>query len=386
MAYRDYSFYRKLFRRWKRKHGGAIRSRAFETTRGYLETGADTQSTTGAKKNSGIWHLEEVYNSIYTASLSLYPFTSFTFTHGLWAIYSHGGGQNRRQNTQSTASLEDSLSDFLGQYDTATHSWLNDTSYYNVVTAGIQEWKAPSTGTYRITVAGAAGGVSTSYHNGGAGAVITYDIDLTEGQVYKMLVGKKGEYTKASKNAGAGGGGGTFFFSNVTDTYPIIAAGGGGGACKQQAGVNASTSTSGNNGNGGSITGSALGGVNGYAPSPFNSSDGNYDAGGGAGWLNGNGEVNSSANDASFGYAPRFGGRGGKRSADAADDWGGHGGFGGGGGGCTENGNGYSGGGKGSNNSTYGGGGGGGSYYSGGTLVSATANNTGHGYITIQKI
>jgi hypothetical protein len=61
MAYRDFSFYRKLFRRWKRKHGGAIRSRAFESTRGYLKTDADPQSSTGAKKNSGVWHLEEIH-------------------------------------------------------------------------------------------------------------------------------------------------------------------------------------------------------------------------------------------------------------------------------------------------------------------------------------
>lgn len=390
MAYRDYSFYAKLLRRWRRKYGGAIRSRDYEGTRGYLEASADSTSTTGAKKNSGIWHIEEIHSSLYEASLSLYPFTSFTFTHGNWAIYPHGGGASPRKYNQSTASLGDTRSTFLSLYDTTTHSWLNDTSYYNVTTAGIQEWTVPATATYRIIVAGAAGGTATSYYSGGNGAVIVYDIDLTKGDVYKLLVGKQGEYTYSSKNAGAGGGGGSFFFSNATDTYPIIATGGGGGACKRMAGVNASTTITGTNGNGGSVSGSALGATNGYAPTPVNSGDGNYDAGPGAGWLSGNGEVNSNSNDATYGYAPRNGGRGGFRSADGSDDWGGHGGFGGGGGGTTENGNGgggggYSGGGKGSSNSTYGGGGGGGSYYSGGTLVSAGATNTSHGYITITK-
>ena len=61
MAYRDYSFYQKLFRRWRRKYGGAIRSRAYEGTRGYLKSSTDDTSNTGAKNNSGIWHLEAIH-------------------------------------------------------------------------------------------------------------------------------------------------------------------------------------------------------------------------------------------------------------------------------------------------------------------------------------
>lgn len=390
MAYRDYSFYEKLFRRWRRKNGGAIRSRDYDDSRGYTNTAVNASSNTNAKNNSGVWHLEEIHRSLYIKSLALYPFTSFTFTHGSWAIYPHGGGASPRQNNYGAASVGDSKATFLSLYDTTANPWLTDTAYYNVVTSGIQEWTVPSDGLYRITVAGAAGGTATSYYSGGKGAVIVYEMNLKQGDKYKLLVGKQGEYTNTSKNAGAGGGGGSFFFVNATDTYPIIAAGGGGGACKVQPGVNANTTTNGANGNGGSVTQSAVGGTNGNAPQPFNAGDGNYDAGGGAGWLTGNGEVNSNSNDATFGYAPRNGGNGGKRSADAGDDWGGHGGFGGGGGGTTENGNaggggGYSGGGKGSDNPTYGGGGGGGSYYAGGTLVSATVTNTSNGYITIEK-
>ena len=318
---------------------------------------------------------------------TLYSFTSFTFTHGTWSRQASVSGAPR-QTVQSTASTGDSLATFKSVYNTATYPWINNTLYYNVVTPGFQQWTCPKTGTYRIIVAGAAGGIHPS-RTAGSGAVITADVSLTVGQIYTILVGKRGENTENSNNAGAGGGGGSFFFINAIDTTPIIAAGGGGGSCLQQPGVNASLITSGANGNGGSIAGGAIGGVNGGIPT-VNSGDGNYDAGGGGGWLSGNGEINPNADDASFGYAPRNSGRGGFRSADGQDDYGGHGGFGGGGGGTTENGSaggggGYSGGGKGSNNVTYGGGGGGGSFSSG-TFVSSSATNTGQGYVNIQFI
>ena len=321
----------------------------------------------------------------------LYSFTSFTFTHGTWSRQASSSA-SPRQNVQSTASTGDSLATFKSVYNTTTYPWINNTLYYDVVTAGFQKWTCPSTGTYRITVAGAAGG-SNSANTVGSGAVITADVSLTIGQIYTILVGKIGENTENNgTNSGAGGGGGSFFFINATDTTPIIAAGGGGGSCKQRPGVMASLTTSGANGNGGVISGGVFGGINGGIPT-VNSGDGNYDAGGGAGWLAGNGEININANDASFGFAPRNGGRGGFRSADGSDDWGGHGGFGGGGGGTTENGSaggggGYSGGGKGTDDygsGIYGGGGGGGSFSSG-TLVSSSASNTGQGYVTITKL
>ena len=64
MSYRDYNFYVSLFRQWRRKHGGTIRSSSYETSRGYMKSSADPTSSTGAKKNSGIWHLEEVHSAI----------------------------------------------------------------------------------------------------------------------------------------------------------------------------------------------------------------------------------------------------------------------------------------------------------------------------------
>lgn len=318
-----------------------------------------------------------------------YQFSSFTFGHGAWEKYP-ASTTSPRQTNQSSASQGDSLATILSTYNTAANPWLLQTSNFDVQTPGFQKWLCPQSGYYSVTVAGAAGGYHPNRGTSsmGLGAVITQNIYLTGGTTYTMLVGKKGEEATQG-NSGSGGGGGTFFFLNVNDTYPILAAGGGGGASNAANGVGANLGTSGNNGQGGSTSGGAIGGVNGGI-STVNSGDGNYDAGGGAGWLAGNGEVNSNANDASFGYAPRNGGRGGFRSADGSDDWGGHGGFGGGGGGATENGNaagggGYSGGGKGSDSPSYGGGGGGGSYYSG-TLVSSSVSNSGQGYITIIKL
>jgi hypothetical protein len=318
-------------------------------------------------------------------SSALYQFSTFTFTHGTFSRSPTVNTSNPRNTNRGNSAAGDSRTTFLGLYDTVSNPWLNNTSFYNVITLGIQEWTCPVSGTYRIVCAGAAGGANVTRGNGGNGAVITADVLLTQGTKYFILAGKKGEDIDTgapSRNAGAGGGGGSFFYLNATDANPIVAAGGGGGTCLQALGTNASLTTSGASGTGGSPqAGGTSGGI-----ATVNSPDGNYDAGGGAGWLAGNGEINTNANDASFGYAPRNGGFGGFRSADGSDDWGGHGGFGGGGGGTTVNGNagaggGYSGGGR-NTNTTYGGGGGGGSFNTG-SLVSATATNTGHGFVTI---
>lgn len=320
----------------------------------------------------------------------LYSFSAFTFTHGTYArsATTSGPAASPRNTNRGNSAAGDSLSTFLSLYNTASNPWLNNTSYYNVVSAGFQEWVCPETATYRIVCAGAAGGANSALGNGGKGAIISTDVQLTKSTKYIILVGKKGEDVDNSgglKNAGAGGGGGSFFCLNLSDSTPIVAAGGGGGTCRQALGTDANSGTSGATGTGSSPQ---AGGTNGGIAT-VNTVDGNYDAGGGAGWLAGNGEINSNSNDASFGYAPRNGGFGGYRSADGSDDWGGHGGFGGGGGGTTENGNaggggGYSGGGR-NNSTTYGGGGGGGSFYTG-SLVTTAITNTGHGYVTVTKL
>jgi hypothetical protein len=321
----------------------------------------------------------------------LYPFTSFTFSHGTAsARVPSGVGMAPRNTTRGDYVYGNTKSQFLAVYDTTNNPWLNNGSFYEVEGAGngVQKWTVPSSGDYKFTLKGAAGGNQIgSGAAAGKGVEVIATLSLTEGDIIKMLVGKRGENTESGdKTAGAGGGGGTFVFNLLSDSEPLLVAGGGGGSCKGSAGANGSTSTSGVVG----VSSGEAGGTSGYKGG--NSLDANYDSGSGAGWKDGNGEV-TIGQDATLGYAPKYGGWGGYRSADNSDDWGGHGGFGGGGGGTTENGagaggGGYSGGGGGGGPSVYGGGGGGGSF------ITSSATNTSsgvlstvdHGSILVQKL
>ncbi len=92
------------------------------------------------------------------------------------------------------------------------------------VTAGIQSWTVPSTGTYRIEAWGAEGGTQTPYGPGGKGAHVRGDIALTQGDVLKVLVGQMG---KTGTNYDVGGGGGTFVVKTMGN-LPLMVAGGGG--------------------------------------------------------------------------------------------------------------------------------------------------------------
>lgn len=90
-------------------------------------------------------------------------------------------------------------------------------------TQGIQEWTVPFTGTFTFEVAGAQGG---PYVNSpGHGAIMKADIDLTAGQVLKILVGQRGAGSATYPHGFAGGGGS---FVALSDNTPLIVAGGGG--------------------------------------------------------------------------------------------------------------------------------------------------------------
>jgi hypothetical protein len=94
------------------------------------------------------------------------------------------------------------------------------------VTGGIQSWTVPSTGSYRISAYGAQGGGA----NGGLGALIEGDFNLTAGQVIQVLVGQQGE-TQAGEPESVGGGGGSFVVLSpgvATGDILVIAGGGGG--------------------------------------------------------------------------------------------------------------------------------------------------------------
>lgn len=307
----------------------------------------------------------------------LYPFTTHTFT-----------------NAGHTGKTGPTLIECQTAY--ASEAWSSDPSFFNMSTQGIQEWTVPATGNYTIECYGAQGGddIYFSGNDGGLGAKMQGDFDLTEGQVLYILVGQKGGNTTASvDNAAGGGGGGSFVWDPTDISNPLIAAGGGGGASSNSfiySGIDGSTSIDGNDAetiaNGGTAGNGALGNTGGCS----------YWAGGGCGWLtNGTGGNNGStysyfggSSGAEGGRRPLEGGLGGSRWIDSFDE-GGDGGFGGGGGGGSDNmgaggGGGYSGGGA-DRGCTYGDGGGGGSINSGTNQDNVAGFNTGHGYVVITQ-
>ena len=310
------------------------------------------------------------------ASFALYSFSSHTFT-----------------NCGATGKTGPTLANCKSSYNT---SWEDDTDFFNVQTQGIQEWTVPTTATYTIEVWGAAGGTQlySSDYPGGYGAKMKGDFDLTKGEVIKILVGQKGENTRATNqdNAAPGGGGGSFVWKSSGSTLLIAAGGGGGGGRSSHSGIHANSSTSGNAANGLSNGGSSGNG------GTSNTGGSSYWAGGGAGWSNDGTGGNQSTNytyspgsrGAYGGRKPLNGGTGGTRYNDGKDE-GGEGGFGGGGGGGSDNmgtggGGGYSGGGGnrgGSSNAT---GGGGGSYNGGSNTTNTAGSSTewdDHGKVTI---
>ena len=333
-----------------------------------------------------------------SVAAELYAFTSFTFTPGVALGY-----------------LGPTLANLLNSspsYSTTTYPWLSNTTYFNVVTQGIQQWQVPATGTYRLTARGATGGIhSGSYQPGfpGAGATAQADIALSLGTVLYIVVGQKPTSTTSGYSNGSPGGGGTFVYTGASASAGIggaglmLVAGGGGGT-----GHGNSATTAGNGVGGSATTNSAEGvanvsfGINaktgtGSAGNKGIGQGGNKTllntgyggSGGGAGWLSDGDTFSSSSGGL------RFQGGG---STDGSTMYGGWGG----GGGSDGSGNagggsgGYTGGGAGQGwtGMSWGGGGGGGSYaVAGATNVIMTAGSSGisyvnvaSGYVTITKL
>jgi hypothetical protein len=294
-----------------------------------------------------------------------------------------------------------------GPNQSQLNSAYTGTSLQGAVTSnnGIQSWTVPTTGSYSITVVGAAGGagalgpVSTQVAtNGGLGMSITGTFNLSSGTVLQLIVGQKGINAINTSNgyANGGGGGGSFVYISSSDATPLIAAGGGGGG-GSSAGMDAVATAKGTNGNGDTSGGTtALTAGNGGTLS----SNATRSGGGGGGWLT-DGTKFTSALCSGAGTAaqsPRNGALGGWSNTINSNGttYGvnilqGHGGFGGGGAGngaCTTagpgGGGGFSGGGGGGQVSTiYVGGGGGGSYNSGSSQIINGAINSGDGSILI---
>ncbi|BAT22194.1 hypothetical protein AR679_gp168 [Yellowstone lake phycodnavirus 1] len=250
------------------------------------------------------------------------------------------------------------------------------TSYALTLSGGMQLWKVPENGNYTITVAGAAGGSTSSTPTPGNGAIITLTTSLLRGNVIKILVGQSGTNGNNATSTGAGGGGGTFVYNNTTSIL-IAAAGGGGGASVISSGTYVSTM----NGKNAQLANSGLSGYSNPSTQWTGGAGGTAGSGGGAGSdLYGGAGGGYSGNGVGGALAFLNGGTGVGKGGFGG---GGTEGLGGGGGA-----GGYSGGGGGGANKDNlggGGGGGGGSYDITGAY-SGTLTNTGTGYVTITKL
>jgi hypothetical protein len=233
-------------------------------------------------------------------------------------------------------------------------TWSTNTSFFNMVTTGIQLWTVPATASYRITAAGA------SSASGGLGANIQGTFSLTQGQIIQILVGQQGIQN--------GGGGGSYVVKNGASTTADIylIAGGGGGKTGGSGGTATTSNSTGtvSNGNGGNANNTA------------------YNGAAGGGFLT-SGTVSTGTPTGNVGSGFLQGGLG------AATAGGGSGGFGGGGSAGVDSqaggggGGGYSGG-DGTADSTSGKGAG---SFPNGTNQSNTANaQSGSGFVTITKL
>ena len=323
---------------------------------------------------------------ISVASSDLYNFTTHTFT-----------------NASATGRNGPTLLQCQSAYNSA--NWTQNTNYFNVVTQGLQLWTVPKTGSYRIEAAGAAGGKNTQVspnREGGYGAVVTADVNLTKNDVVVIVVGQKGGDRGAGPTGnycGGGGGGGTFVYRQSDLTYYVVAGGGGGAAAS---GTNLLTTQTTAHGKHNTTSGTTVTIAGGF--SAAGGTDGN---GGSKSTRNilfggpGAGINSSGASSNTLQGRTRTEGWLGGSDAAPNSDYEVAGGFGGGGsGGAGENnssyrgycwaggGGGYSGGGCGGNGGQSDGqfGGGGGSYNAGILVSGTTGTNNNHGYVIITKL
>tara|TARA_Y100000817_G_C16824592_1_gene530578 strand:- start:101 stop:1507 length:1407 start_codon:yes stop_codon:yes gene_type:complete len=316
----------------------------------------------------------------------LYLFTSHTFT-----------------NCGSTGMEGPTLTECKNTYGANIEPW-NNTSYFNMVEAGIQKWTVPITGSYTIAAYGAEGGTGFHYNQttngkaGGKGAIITGTFNLTSGEILWIVVGQKGH---TFGDAGTGhatypyrpgaGGGGTYVVKaspNDADTSDILViAGGGGGGRGRTSGIGQQFGGDGLTTETGTYTGPA---GHGGTPAPASW----YYGFTGAGFVGGTSGDGRPGGNIPGSWAPRYfddfiprsyknGSAGGK-----VEVWSlGQGGFGGGGGAglLPGAGGGYSGGNTlgawSSSGNAYGGG-----SKNNGTNQSASTGNLGHGKVIITLV
>lgn len=135
------------------------------------------------------------------------------------------------------------LTTILGICTIASFGWTQTTTTFNY-TGSTQQWTVPVCVTsVTVTVAGAQGGSNPgSNAAGGNGAVVTYTMSVTPGQVIDVTVGGAGSNTGAAGWPGGGlgfagtggssasGGGGGYSAISTGGSYVVIAGAGGGAA------------------------------------------------------------------------------------------------------------------------------------------------------------
>lgn len=130
---------------------------------------------------------DRTFNIIVKNTLGdLYEFSSFIFHSCLVA------GPRGPDYARATSS-----------YATGSNPWLLETEFFNVLDdfhRGVQLWKPPISGMYRIEMAGAVGGFQTqnTLIRGGYGAKITADVRLESANVYCIAAGQLPQNNKTS--------------------------------------------------------------------------------------------------------------------------------------------------------------------------------------------
>ena len=219
-------------------------------------------------------------------------------------------------------------------------------------------------GTYRIEVWGAQGGVNHGGDVGGRGAQMRGDFELNAGEELGIIVGQLGliSPTGNTANGGSGGGGGTFVWRDGEAQPEIVAGGGSGLRNNGDPNYRGRDGVTGNDGTA-ARDNQGLGGVGG-ADAPN---------GGGHGWNGIRAAPDGIARDTQYGGDGGFGGGGGGGYGLAGNRLHSAGGGGGysGGGICTSN---------------FYAGGGGGSYNVGANQSNSSGVNGGHGQVSITKL
>jgi hypothetical protein len=291
-------------------------------------------------------------------------------------------------NAGVTGRTGPTLTDLTNGSDAYSPGWTGYTSNLNV-TAGIQEWTVPVSGTYRIEAFGAGAHYSS-------GARMRGDFTLTHGEIIHILVGQKHEIGVGTKfyYMSNGGAGGTFVVRSPYDSTGsiLVIAGGGGGTPDTTIDAGRDGTTS-NNGQDAETTTSGTTGLGGTSGNGGTNDSQIYASGGGAGF-SGDGEGLHSGSTATAGSAALSFTNGGTGGAAFGGGYSrGDGGFGGGGAasfGGGAGGGGYSGGGgvasPGNSADEVMNGGGGGSYNSGTNQSNSTGANTGHGYVIVTQL